>query len=57
MITSSSNPEEETKMIKKLMSKLFGNNKVTVESQMTKQAAEIAKVMAQLDTLAGKAGN
>jgi len=44
-------------MIKKLMSKLFGNNKVTVESQMTKQAAEIAKVMAQLDTLAGKAGN
>lgn len=44
-------------MIKKLMSKLFGNKKVTVESQMTKQAAEIAKVMAQLDTLAGKAGN
>lgn len=59
MITSRTTniPEEETKMIKKLMSKLFGRKEVTIEKAMTKQAAQIAKALAQLDALAGKAGN
>lgn len=43
--------------MRKLMSKLFGKKKVTVESAMVAQANEIAKVMAQLDRLNGKAGN
>lgn len=60
MITSTkkhTNPEEETKMMRRLMSKLFGNKKTTVEEAMTKQAAQITKALAQLDALAGKAGN
>ncbi|EOQ01013.1 hypothetical protein [Bacillus cereus] len=44
-------------MMRRLMSKLFGKKKVTVEQAMVKQAAQITKVLAQLDTLAGKAGN
>jgi phage I-like protein len=51
------NPEEETKMMRRLMSKLFGKKKVTVEKAMTAQATEITKVLNQLDALAGKAGN
>lgn len=43
--------------MRKLMSKLFGKKEVTVEKEMTKQAAQITKVLAQLDTLNGKAGN
>ncbi|WP_255300170.1 hypothetical protein [Bacillus toyonensis] len=43
--------------MRKIMSKLFGKKEVTVEKAMTIQATEIAKVMAQLDALAGKAGN
>lgn len=60
MITSTkkhTNPEEETKMMRRLMSKLFGKKEVTVEKSMTKQAAQITKALAQLDALAGKAGN
>lgn len=59
MITSTkkhTNPEEEITM-RKLMSKLFGKKKATVEKAMTAQATEITKVLAQLDALAGKAGN
>ena len=51
------NPEEEITMMRKIMSKLFGKKKATVESAMVAQANEIAKVMASLDALAGKSGN
>lgn len=44
-------------MMRRLMSKLFGKKEVTVEQAMTKQAAQITKALAQLDALAGKAGN
>lgn len=64
MIKSSKrNPEEETKMMRRLMSKLFGKKEVTgasgtrVEKAMATQATVIAKALAQLDALAGKAGN
>ncbi|WP_176524285.1 hypothetical protein [Bacillus cereus] len=36
---------------------LEGKQEVTVEKAMTEQATEITKVLAQLDALAGKAGN
>jgi len=60
MITSTkkhTTPEEETKMMRRLMSKLFGKKNVTVEKAMTAHATEITKVLAHLDALAGKAGN
>lgn len=44
-------------MMRRLMSKLFGKKKVTVEKAMTTQATEITKVLNQLDALAGKVGN
>ncbi|MHA4169915.1 hypothetical protein [Bacillus cereus] len=44
-------------MMRRLISKLFGKQEVTVEKAMTKQAAQITKALAQLDALAGKAGN
>lgn len=50
-------------MMRRLMSKLFGKKELTgesstrVEKAMTKQAAQITKALAQLDALAGKAGN
>jgi len=44
-------------MMRRLMSKLFGKKKATVEKAMTVQAMEITKVLAQLDALAGKVGN
>lgn len=44
-------------MMRRLMSKLFGKKKATVKQAMTAQATEITKVLAQLDALAGKAGN
>lgn len=43
--------------MRKLMSKLFGRKEVTIEKAMTKQATEIAAVLAQLDSLNRKAGN
>lgn len=61
MITSTAKqtnyPEEETMMMKKLMSKLFGKKEVTIEEAMVEQATKIASVLAQLDALNGKAGN
>lgn len=50
-------------MMRRLMSKLFGKKEVTgasgtrVEKAMATQATVIAKALAQLDALAGKAGN
>ncbi|WP_260865573.1 hypothetical protein [Bacillus cereus] len=41
-------------MMRRLMSKLFGKKKVTVEKAMTAQATEITKVLAQLDAINGK---